>query len=144
MGIAQNATYEMKMKSYVEYWEDILLHLSRPLSHQSATLLEGFGLQVIVNPTILRLYCWLLLSVLIHMTQFNALIVGQKTWGLQPHTFCLKILMVRILFLSGHMILALFLFGWEEHNVMLWKMKRVHFSKWWKFNSEFLWRRVQI
>jgi hypothetical protein len=38
----------------------------------------------------------------------------------------------------------LFLFGWEEHNVMLWKMKRVHFSKWWKFNSEFLWRRVQI
>jgi len=57
VGIAQNATYEMKMKSYVEYWEDILLHLSRPLSRQSATLFEGFGLQVIVDPTILRLHC---------------------------------------------------------------------------------------
>jgi len=28
--------------SYVEYWEDILLHLSKPLPCQSATLLEGF------------------------------------------------------------------------------------------------------
>jgi hypothetical protein len=42
VGIAQNATYEMKMKSYVEYWEDILLHLSKPFPYQSATLLEGF------------------------------------------------------------------------------------------------------
>ncbi len=32
----------MKMKSYVEYWEDVLLHLSRPLPPQSTTLLEGF------------------------------------------------------------------------------------------------------
>jgi hypothetical protein len=56
VGIAQNVTYEMKMKLYVEYWEDILLHLSTSLSHQSATLLEGFGLQVIVDPTILRLH----------------------------------------------------------------------------------------
>jgi hypothetical protein len=57
VGIAQNATYEMKMKLYVEYWEDILLHLFKPLSCESATLLEGFGLQVIVDPTILRLHC---------------------------------------------------------------------------------------
>jgi hypothetical protein len=42
VGIAQNAIYEIKMKLYVEYWEDILLHLSRPLPRQSATLLEGF------------------------------------------------------------------------------------------------------
>ncbi len=42
MGIAQSATYEMKMKSYVEYWEDILLHLLKPFPIQSATLLEGF------------------------------------------------------------------------------------------------------
>ncbi len=42
VGIAQNLTYEMKMKSYVEYQEDIFLHLSKPLFRQSATLLEGF------------------------------------------------------------------------------------------------------
>ncbi len=44
VGIAQNVTYEMKMKPYVEYWEDILLHLSRPLPCQSAILLEGLWL----------------------------------------------------------------------------------------------------
>jgi hypothetical protein len=32
----------MKMKLYVEYWEDILLHFSKPLPLQSTTLLEGF------------------------------------------------------------------------------------------------------
>jgi len=37
-----NATYEMKMKPYVEHWEDILLHLSKPLTCQNAMLLEGF------------------------------------------------------------------------------------------------------
>ncbi len=42
MGIAQSATYEMKMKSYVEYQEYILLHLSKPLPRQSAILLQGF------------------------------------------------------------------------------------------------------
>jgi hypothetical protein len=41
VGITQSATYEMKMKLYVEYWEDILLHLSRPLPGQNATFLEG-------------------------------------------------------------------------------------------------------
>jgi hypothetical protein len=29
------------MKSYVEYWEDILLHLSRPLPCQNATFLDS-------------------------------------------------------------------------------------------------------
>jgi hypothetical protein len=41
VGIARNVTYEMKMAPYVEYWEDILLHLSRPSPCQSAILLEG-------------------------------------------------------------------------------------------------------
>jgi len=38
--IEQNATYKMKMIPYVEYWENILLHLS--LFFLSSTLLEGF------------------------------------------------------------------------------------------------------
>jgi hypothetical protein len=42
VGIVQSSTYEMKMKPYVEYWEDVLLHLSRPLPSQSTTILEGF------------------------------------------------------------------------------------------------------
>jgi hypothetical protein len=41
-GIVQNVIYEMKLKPYVVYWEDILLHLSKPLPRQSATFLEGF------------------------------------------------------------------------------------------------------
>ncbi len=41
-GNAQSSTYEMKMKPYVEYWEDILLHLSRLLPPQITTFLEGF------------------------------------------------------------------------------------------------------
>jgi hypothetical protein len=42
VGIVQSSTYEMKMKPYVEYWEDILLHLSTPLMPQSTIFLEGF------------------------------------------------------------------------------------------------------
>jgi hypothetical protein len=42
VGIVQNSTYEMKMKPYMEYWEEILLHLLRPLPLQNATLFEGF------------------------------------------------------------------------------------------------------
>jgi len=44
VSIAQNVTYEMKIKPYVDYWEGILLHLSRPLPCQSAILLEGLWL----------------------------------------------------------------------------------------------------
>jgi hypothetical protein len=42
LGIVQSSTYEMKMKMYVEYCENVLLHLLRPLPSQSITLLEGF------------------------------------------------------------------------------------------------------
>ncbi len=41
ISIAQCVTYEMKMKPYFDYWENILLHLSRPLPCESAILLEG-------------------------------------------------------------------------------------------------------
>jgi len=32
----------MKMNLYVDYWEDILLHLSKPLFAQGCTFLENF------------------------------------------------------------------------------------------------------
>jgi hypothetical protein len=32
----------MRMSPYVDYWEDILLHLWKPLPAQGCTLLEGF------------------------------------------------------------------------------------------------------
>ncbi len=38
VGIAQNSTYEMKVKMCVEYWEDVLLHLSKSLPFQSTIL----------------------------------------------------------------------------------------------------------
>ncbi len=41
-GIEQNATYVMKMSLYVDYWEDVLLYLSKPLLAQRSTLLEEF------------------------------------------------------------------------------------------------------
>jgi hypothetical protein len=40
--IDQNATYVLKMTLYVEYWGDILLHLSKSLPLQSSTFLECF------------------------------------------------------------------------------------------------------
>jgi hypothetical protein len=42
VGVVQNSTYEMKMKPYLEYWEGILLYLSKLLPPQSMILLEGF------------------------------------------------------------------------------------------------------
>ncbi len=47
VGIAQSSTYEMKMKPYVEYWESVLLHLSKSLLPQNTTILKAFGLQAI-------------------------------------------------------------------------------------------------
>jgi hypothetical protein len=41
-GIEQSITYAMKMSPYVDYWEDILLHLTKPLLIQGCILLEGF------------------------------------------------------------------------------------------------------
>ncbi len=41
VGIAQSSTYETKMKPHVEYWENVLLHLLRPLPPQNTTLLKG-------------------------------------------------------------------------------------------------------
>ncbi len=56
-GIDQNTTYVMKMASYIEYWEDISLHLSKPLLLQSSTLLEGFGFQATRGLTMPRFHC---------------------------------------------------------------------------------------
>jgi hypothetical protein len=38
----QITTYAMKMSLYVDYWEDVLLHLSKPLPTQRSTFLKGF------------------------------------------------------------------------------------------------------
>jgi hypothetical protein len=37
----QNSAYEMEMKFYMQYWEDVLLHLSKLLLLQSITLFGG-------------------------------------------------------------------------------------------------------
>jgi len=41
-GIEQSAPYTMKMNLDVDYWEDIILHLSKPLLAQNSILLEDF------------------------------------------------------------------------------------------------------
>jgi hypothetical protein len=40
--IEQSVTYVIKTSPYVDYWEDVLLHLSKPLLIQRSILLEGF------------------------------------------------------------------------------------------------------
>jgi hypothetical protein len=40
--IEQKVIYIMKMIPYEEYWENILLHLSKPLSPQNSTIVENF------------------------------------------------------------------------------------------------------
>ncbi len=97
------------------------------------------SLQIIGDLTTPRFHCWPLLLALIQKTQFDILIVGQKTWGLQLYTPCLEILMMGILFSWACMIMYLFLFGWEKHKVMLWRVNIMNFSKWWRFNGGFLW-----
>jgi hypothetical protein len=57
VGITQNATYEMKMKLYMEYWEDILLHLSRLLPNQNAIFWRGSSLEIIGDLTTPRFHC---------------------------------------------------------------------------------------
>jgi len=54
VGVAQSSTYEMKMKPYVKYWEDIL---SRPLLPQSTTFWRGYGLQAIGGLIMLGFHC---------------------------------------------------------------------------------------
>jgi hypothetical protein len=78
LGIAQSVTYEMTMKPYVEYWEDILLYLLGPYPIKVPFFWKGFGCQTIGDPTILGFCCQPLLLVLIQSTQFNAFIVGQR------------------------------------------------------------------
>jgi hypothetical protein len=51
VGIPQSAPYEMKMKPYVDYWEDILLHLSIPLSHQRC--FEHGGIMFLISKNLL-------------------------------------------------------------------------------------------
>jgi hypothetical protein len=38
----QTETYAMKLDLYVEYWENVLLHLSKSLPLQSSIIVEGF------------------------------------------------------------------------------------------------------
>jgi hypothetical protein len=46
-GIEQSTTYAMKMCSDVNYWEDILLHLSKPLPTQGPLFWRVFSLPTI-------------------------------------------------------------------------------------------------
>jgi hypothetical protein len=79
VGIAQNLAYEMKMKVYMEYWEDIVLHLLRSLPPQSPTLLEGFWPSSNQRSNYAKLCCQLLWKLLMQKIQFNFLIVDWKT-----------------------------------------------------------------
>jgi hypothetical protein len=82
VGIAQSSTYEVKMKPYVEYWKDILLHLSKPLPPQSTTLLEGFWPSSDWRFNYVRIHCQPWLTLLTYKFQFKFLIVDQRTWNL--------------------------------------------------------------
>jgi hypothetical protein len=62
-------------------------------------------------------------------------IVGPRTWNYLSHTPHLKISTMKILFLWNLMILSLSLFRLEEHILMLWKMIKMIFSKWWGFSG---------
>jgi hypothetical protein len=55
--IEQNATYKMKMIPYVEYWENILLDLSKSLFFEVPLLWKAFSLKAIGDLIMLRLCC---------------------------------------------------------------------------------------
>jgi hypothetical protein len=125
----------MKLKPYVEYWEDILLHLSKLLPCHNATLLEGFWPLSNWRSNYLRV------SLLIAIVSANledpiqCPYVGRRTWALQIYTPHLKILMMGILFSLGRMILALSYLDekntrwcYERWRECIFKMVRV---QWW-------------
>jgi hypothetical protein len=83
---------------------------------------KTFGLPTIGSSIMWRLSCHPQVRLLIYKTQSCILVVGPRTWSWLPCTPYLKISTMEILFLWGHMILSLSLFGWEEHRVMLSRM----------------------
>jgi hypothetical protein len=79
VSIAQSATYEMEMKSYVEIGRISYYICQDAYPIKVPLFWRGFGHQTIGDPTTMGFHCRLLLLVLIQKTQFNALIVGQRT-----------------------------------------------------------------
>ncbi len=77
VGIAQSATYEMKMKLYVEYWEDYICQDHYLI--KMPPFWRGFCLEAIGDPTTLGFHWQLLLLVSIQRTQSNIFIVGRRT-----------------------------------------------------------------
>jgi hypothetical protein len=53
----KNKTYAHVMIPYVDFWEDVLLHFSKPLPPQSTNFLEGFWSPKIKCPTMLGFLC---------------------------------------------------------------------------------------
>lgn len=53
----QNVIYTSKMRLYMEYWKDILLHLSKSLPPQVLFFWRAFDFQTIGNSTMLGLFC---------------------------------------------------------------------------------------
>jgi hypothetical protein len=53
----KNKTYAHVMIPYADFWEDVLLHFSKPLPLQSTIFLEGFWFQKIKCPTMLGFPC---------------------------------------------------------------------------------------
>jgi hypothetical protein len=114
VGIAQSSTYEMKMKSYMEYWEYILLHLLKPLPLQSATLLEDFW----PSSNWRSNYVVASLSIIMDIVDTEALVrfPYSRLKNMKPLIAYtpFKILMWEIICLWDRTILILFLSGWEE------------------------------
>jgi hypothetical protein len=131
----------MEMNLYVEYWEDVLLHLWKPLLAQRSTLLEGFWTSSNYKLNYVRVELPST-KLIIDLKDPNIHpYFGPKNLKLVLHTPHLKISTMKILFLWSLMIFSLSLFGLEEHRMMLWRMIKMNSSKWWGFTSGFQWKK---
>jgi hypothetical protein len=79
MSALPKVPHEMKMKLYVEYWENILLHLSKPLPPQSIILLEGFWTSNNWKSNYARVLLSIVMDIVDPEDLIKFFIVGQRT-----------------------------------------------------------------
>ncbi len=129
-GIEQNTRFVMKMSLYVDYWEDILLHLTKPLLAQRSILLKGF--QPSKNWKLKYARAKLPSTTLIVDLEDPVIrpYYGPKNLKLAPAYISFRDINNRDFVLMRFMILSLSLFSWEQHIVMLSRIIKMNSSKW--------------
>jgi hypothetical protein len=121
----------MKMKPYVEYWEDVLLHLSILLQLQSTTLLEGFWFSSNWRSNYVRASFLTMMDVVDTEDPIKIRYCGPKNMkALTTYTPFRDLNVGNFVLVRLHDPDLVSFSRWEEQKVMLSRMKRMNIFKW--------------